>query len=192
MQTAIRADEGGDGLTGNYDTRISANGQHVAIQAAVTFPGRNAGGKMNQTVGSASVTKEIPSGTSLLAAASQAMLDRLAAGQTDFTLKVIEPTAPDGAADLHVVVLADSPFGATALPADTNGALKGKSWFIRMTKKQGNGAQDTLLQLFESGVVARILADISGIRFEMTARNINVFPKPSCRSALGLQAQQLH
>jgi hypothetical protein len=146
----------------------------------VNFPSRDAAGKMEASVGSNSVTHSLPGGTLLLAGAAQAMLDRLAAGETDFTLKVVEPTAPQGTADLHVQVLDQSPFSDTRLPDDSGGALKGKSWVVRFTKQQPNGAQDATMLLYDSGVIARILMEMSGIHFEMTARTIKVFPKPAC------------
>lgn len=34
--------------------------------------------------------------------------------------------------------------------------------------------------VYDSGVIARILMEMSGIHFEMTARTIKVFPKPAC------------
>lgn len=175
-----QADETADGLKGDYVTQIAANGQQIAIKASVSLPSGGGAGKMDTSVGPNSIAHSIPGGTLLLAKASQAMLDKLAAGEKDFTLKVVEPTAPEGVADLRVQVLSQSPFSDTKLPVDNDGALAGKSWVVRFTKAQPNGAQDATMLIYESGVIARIMMEMSGIHFEMTARNIKIFPKPAC------------
>lgn len=175
-----QADESADGLKGDYVTQIAANGQQIVIKAALLFPNGDTAGTLNASAGPKSATLTIPAGTLTLAKASQIMLDKLVAGEKDFTLKVIESTAPQGVADLHIVVLSQSPFSDTKLPVDSDGALAGKSWVIKMTKQQGTGAQDATLLIYDTGVIARIMTEMSGLRFEMTARNIKIFPRPAC------------
>ncbi len=175
-----RGDEASDGLSANYVTQFSGNGQQVLIKAALSFPAKGAAGKMNVTVGADDATRDIPAGTLMLAAASQAMVDQLAAGKTDFTISTIESTAPNGIAQLHIQVLANSPFGATPLPAASQDMLKGKSWFIKLTKQQANGAVDTMMQVYDNGIVTRMIIDMSGIGMELIASKVAIVPKPAC------------
>ncbi len=175
-----QSDEAADGLTGNYTVQATANGQKNDIRAGVTFPAKGQPGKMDLTSGGNTVTKAIPAGVLMQAAFLQSMLDQLSSGKTEFTLQSIEPLTDTGYEEVHVEVLPNSPFGATPLPADTSGALKGKVWFLKATHKSDGNTQDVMLQMHESGVVSRILANISGIQLEMTVRSVTVFPKPGC------------
>jgi hypothetical protein len=58
--------------------------------------------------------------------------------------------------------------------------LTGRHWVVKLSKQQPNGAQDAIMLVYDSGVIARILMEMSGIHFEMIARTIKVFPKPAC------------
>lgn len=173
-------DESADGLAGNYKMQLTANGQKADLIQSVTFAGKNQPGKMNLTVGKTTTTKDVPAGVMLVGAATHHMIDQLLAGKTDFAMKIIEPTAPDGVVEMRVEVLPTSPFSDKPLPADTSGALKGKSWFTKATITAGGASQEMKFQIHETGVTSRILANMSGIEMEMTARNITAFPKPGC------------
>jgi len=175
-----QGDESADGLTGNYSMQMSANGQQVQINQSVTFPAKGQPGKMNIAVGPNTTATDIPPDVKLVAAGTQYMLDQLSAGKTDFSVKLVEPSSPNGVVEARVEVLPNSPFSDKKLPADTSGALKGKSWFIKMTVTSSGQAQELKMQLHESGVTSRILANISGVQMEMTARSITIFPKPNC------------
>ncbi len=177
---SLSGEESGDGLAGSYVVQAAANGQQVELKASVAFPGQGQNGKMTFTVGTVGTSKELPSDVMLLAHASQVMLDQLAAGKTEFTLKTIDPSSADGIDNVQVQVLLASPFSDKPLPTDSGGALSGKTWFIKMTHQGGSGVHVVTMQLYENGVVSRIMTDVSGLQLEMTAQRITLLPKPAC------------
>jgi hypothetical protein len=107
-------------------------------------------------------------------------VDQLEAGKTDFTIKAVELSSPDGVAESHFEVLSQSPFSPRRLPADSAGLLKGKFWLVRATIQSSRGSEEIMMQVHDSGVTSRILVTVSGIAMELTARSVIVHRKPNC------------
>ncbi len=180
MSLTLAGQESGDGLKGDYTIDAALNGRQAQSKIAVAFPDKGQPGRIVFTLDGRSTTKDVPAGLVLVASATQAMLERLQAGDTDFTLQAMGPTAPDGVEQTHVQVLDRSPFDDARLPDEVQSALPAKFWLVRITRVDGGNTQVLVQELHDNGVVARSQIEVSGLRLQMTAQRLRLLAKPSC------------
>lgn len=180
MSLTMSGQESADGLKGDYTIDVALNGRQAQSKVAVSFPGKGQRGKIMFTLDGQSTTRDVPAGLVLVASATQAMLARLQAGDTDFTLQAMGPTAPDGVEQDHVQVLDHSPFDDAKLPDEVQSALPAKFWLVKITRVNGANAQVLIQELHDNGVVARSQIEVSGLRLQMTARSLRLLGKPAC------------
>lgn len=180
MSLTLTGQESADGLKGDFTIDVALNGRQAQSKVAVSFPGKGQRGKIVFTLDGRSTTKDVPAGLVLVASATQAMLEHLQAGDTDFTLQAMGPTAPDGVEQTHVQVLDRSPFADARLPDEVQSALSAKFWLVKITRVDGANTQVLVQELHDNGVVARSQIEVSGLRLQMTAQRLRPLARPSC------------